>query len=262
MQDNKNRTFFRGQADGLSQPLPRADVGELELGATIENAGSRLAFLRRVYGWMFAAVVATVFGAGIAVKSGVAEAMLSWSFFPRLMLILAWVGGMFAVQKVRHIPTWNVVAFGAYAAFTGFVLSTLIWLAMALAQANGEGGATYLLQAGGLTLASFAGISAYAFFTKRDFSFLRGFLVVGSVVLLGALVIGFFIESTGYHLAISIAGVLLFTGFILFDTQKVLKTYPDNEHVAGAMTLYLDFVNLFIYILRIILIIASGGRRD
>jgi FtsH-binding integral membrane protein len=42
----------------------------------------------------------------------------------------------------------------------------------------------------------------------------------------------------------------------------VLKTYPDNEHVAGAMTLYLDFINLFVHILRIILLIASGGRRD
>lgn len=255
---NPNRTFFRNQTESMSPRFEAGDIGSVPLA----DAGSRLAFLRRVYGWMFAAVVATIFGAGIAVKSGVAESMLTWSFLPRILLVLAWIGGMFLVQRVRHIPTVNVVAFAGYALFTGFVLSTLIWFAMALAKTNGESGATYLLQAGGLTLASFGGISAYAFFTKRDFSFLRGFLVVGSIVMLGALVIGFFVESTAYQLAISIAGVLLFTGFILFDTQKVLKTYPDDEHVAGAMTLYLDFINLFVYILRIILIIASGGRRD
>ncbi len=261
MPDPNPRTFFRSQADGMSQRFPEGDFGDIAA-APMANAGSRLAFLRRVYGWMFAAVVATIFGAGIAVKSGAAEAMLTWSFLPRLLLVFAWIGAMFLVQKVRHIPTVNVVAFAGYSLLTGFVLSTLIWFAMALAHANGEGGATYLLQAGGLTLVSFGSISAYAFFTKRDFSFLRGFLMVGSIVLLGALLIGFFVESTAYQLAISVAGVLLFSGFILFDTQKVLKTYPDNEHVAGAMTLYLDFINLFIYILRIILIIASGGRRD
>jgi FtsH-binding integral membrane protein len=136
MSDPNPRTFFRSQADGMSQRFPDSDFGDIA-NPSVVSAGSRLAFLRRVYGWMFAAVVATVFGAGIAVKSGIAEAMLTWSFLPRLLLVLAWVGGMFLVQKVRHIPTVNVIAFAVYSVFTGFVLSTLIWFAMALAQANG-----------------------------------------------------------------------------------------------------------------------------
>ncbi|MFO0745575.1 MAG: Bax inhibitor-1/YccA family protein [Myxococcota bacterium] len=228
----------------------------------IENANARLAFLRRVYGWMFAGVLATVFGAGIAVKSGIAESMLTWGFLPRILLVVAWMFSAGAVAKVRKTPTWNVVAFASYAAFTGFVLSTIIYLAIWLAERNGANGATYLLQAGGLTLGAFAAISAYAFISKRDFSFMRGFLTVGSVVLLGALLIGFFVESTGYQIAISAAGVLLFSGFVLYDTSRVLKTVPDGEHVAGAMMLYLDFVMLFIYVLRLVLIIAGGGRRS
>src|SRR5690606_23204936 len=119
---------------------------------------------------------------------------------------------------------------------------------------------TYVIQAMVLTLIAFGSISAYAFFTKRDFSFLRGMLVVATVVLLVALVAGFFIESTAFHLIISVFGVLLFAGYTLYDTQKVLRTYPDGEHVAGAMTLFLDFVLLFIYILRLILIHAAGER--
>ena len=90
---------------------------------------------------------------------------------------------------------------------------------------------------------------------------LIGFLTYG-LALLGALIIGMFIESTALQIVISAAGVLLFSGFVLYDTQKVLRTYPDGEHVAGAITLFLDFVMLFVYVLRFILMIVGGGRRD
>jgi len=252
MREPSKRTFFGGTStyDG---PTPAAPI---------ENAESRIAFLRRVYAWMFAGIVATVFGAGIAVKSGFAESMLSWGMLPRLLFVFAWIGGVYLVQKVRHTPTWNVVAFALYGAFTGAVISSLILIAMMMAKAGGSHESAYLLQAGGLTLLAFGSISAYAFLTKRDFSFMRSFLMVGSIVLLGAIVIGLFVQSTAFQIAISAAGVLLFSGFVLYDTQKVMRTYPDGEHVAGAITLFLDFVMLFVYILRFILIIAGGGRRD
>jgi len=251
MREQGKRTFFGGTTyEGPAPAVP------------IEHAEGRVAFLRRVYAWMFAGIVATVFGAGIAIKSGFAESMLSWGVLPRILFVLAWVGGAYLVQKVRHTPTLNVVAFALYGAFTGAVISTLIVVAMFMAKANGSHESAYLLQAGGLTLLAFGAISGYAFFTKRDFSFLRSFLMVGSIVLLGALIIGMFVESTALQIVISAAGVLLFSGFVLYDTQKVLKTYPDGEHVAGAITLFLDFVMLFVYILRFILMIAGGGRRD
>ena len=251
MREQQKRTFFGGTTyDGPAPVVP------------IEHAEGRVAFLRRVYAWMFAGIVATVFGAGIAIKSGFAESMLSWGVLPRLLFVFAWIGGVYLVQKVRHTPTWNVVAFALYGALTGAVISTLILIAMVMAKANGSHESTYLLQAGGLTLLAFGAISGYAFFTKRDFSFMRSFLMVGSVVLLGALIIGMFIESTALQIVISAAGVLLFSGFVLYDTQKVLRTYPDGEHVAGAITLFLDFVMLFVYVLRFILMIVGGGRRD
>lgn len=254
MRQQENRTFF-GRTSTYNGPPPAAPI-------VVETANSRLAFLRRVYGWMFAGIVATVFGAGIAVKAGWAEGMLTMGWMPRILLLVGWIGGAYAVEKVRHTPTWNVVAFALYGAFTGVVISTLILVAMMLAKANGAHAGSYLLQAGGLTLLAFGGISTYAFFTKRDFSFLRGFLFVGTLVLLGALLIGIFVESTALQIAISAAGVLLFSGYVLYDTQQVLRTYPDGEHVAGAMTLFLDFVMLFVYILRFVLMIAGGGRRD
>ncbi len=257
MQDRETKTFFGGTARSQD-----ATLGGLAGAAPIEHTGTRTAFLRRVYGWMFAGILATCFGGAIAVKSGMAESMLSWGWFPRIVLLLTWVFLPAAVMKVRQTPTWNVVAFAGYAAFTGFVLSTIIYLAIFLAERNGSHGGTYLLSAGGLTLAAFGALSAYAWFSKRDFSFLRGMLVVGSVVLLGAVLISFFVASSALFVAISAFGVLLMSGFVLYDTQKVLRTVPDGEHVAGAMTLFLDFVMLFIYVLNLVLAIAGGGRRN
>ena len=248
MQEQRQRAFFGTSTSTLDTPAVSRTVEE------------RLAFLRRVYGWMFAGVLATVIGIAIAVKSGLAMSLLTAGLLPNILLAVVWMGGAYLVQKVRHVETWNVVAFAAYGLFTGIVISNLVLLAMLLATHNGQPESAYILQAGLMTLLTFGGLSAYAFFTKRDFSFLRGMLVVGSFVLLGALIIGFFVESTGFHLVVSGFGVLLFAGFTLYDTQKVLRTYPDGEHVAGAMTLFLDFVLLFVYILRFILMIASGSR--
>ena len=228
--------------------------------AVSRSVSERLAFVRRVYGWMFAGILATIAGVAISVQSGIAESMLGMGLVGHILLVVAWMGAAYLVQKVRHKEGINVIAFGLYGAFTGFVISNIVFVAMILATQNGSAAGTYVMQAGVLTLVAFGSLSAYAFFTRRDFSFLRGMLVVGTVVLLVALVAGFFIEATALHLIISVFGVLLFAGYTLYDTQKVLRTYPDGEHVAGAMTLFLDFVLLFVYILRLILILASGDR--
>ena len=262
MQTRPDRPSFFRSTTRTGGPGSFGGFGQAEpLAAPIERTGAeRVAFLRRVYGWMFAGMIATVFGVAISVKAGIAEGLLTQGFLPSILMFVAWIGLAYVVQRVRHVPTWNVVAFAAYGFFTGIVISSMCYVAILLAQAKGLEDGTFLLQAGGLTLVAFAGLTAYAFFSKRDFSFLRSFLVVGSFVLLGALLIGFFVESTGYHLAISSAGILLMLGFTLYDTQRVLRTYPDGEHVAGAMTLFLDFVMLFVYVLRFVLLLAGGSR--
>src|SRR5512147_167394 len=98
MRQQENRTFFGGTGT-YTGPAPAVPI---------VDAAGRIAFLRRVYAWMFAGVVATVFGAGIAVKSGFAEAMLSWGILSQLLLMFAWIGGAYLVQRVRHVPSWNV----------------------------------------------------------------------------------------------------------------------------------------------------------
>lgn len=224
------------------------------------SVSERLKFLRRVYGWMTAALLLTGVSAMISIESGLVLATMGGGMVTWILTMVAWIGLAWVVQKVRHQPVVNVIAYAAYAAMTGFVISGIVYVAMAFGAATTGSSGTYVLQALGLTTLVFGGLTVYAFTTKRDFSFLRGFLVVATFGLLGAIIISFFVQSTVLGLIISVFGVLLFSGYVLFDTQKILKTYPNNEHVAASVELFTDFVLLFVYILRTILYIAAASQ--
>jgi modulator of FtsH protease len=114
-----------------------------------------------------------------------------------------------------------------------------------------------VLHAFGLATAGFTGLSAYALTTKRDFSALRGFLGMGLFVVIGASVLNLFLGASVLSLAIASVTILLFGGFVLYDTQRMLRE-DDLEPVPAALNLYLNFLNLFLALLRIL----SGGRRD
>lgn len=114
-------------------------------------------------------------------------------------------------------------------------------------------GIQVVYQALGLTILIFGGLTAYVFITKADFSFLRGALFMGLLALIGIGVLGFFINfSFGFSQAITIAGVLLFVGFILYDTSNILHHYHEDQYAVAAVAIYLDFVILFINLLRLL----------
>lgn len=108
-----------------------------------------------------------------------------------------------------------------------------------------------------VTVAAFAGLSAYGYTTTRDLTGMGAFLTMGLFGLLAALVVNLFLGSNTFDFVISIAGVLIFSGLIMFDTQKLKELYTDNVDetnaklaIMGALTLYLDFINLFLFLLR------------
>jgi len=96
------------------------------------------------------------------------------------------------------------------------------------------------------TAVAFVGLTAYTFISRRDFSFLKGFVWTG---LIGLIVLGlsnyFFFESPLVALAGAGIGVVLFSAFILYDTSNILRDYPNNEYISAALTLYLDVFLLF-----------------
>ena len=174
-------------------------------------------------------------------------------------MIVGWIGLAYVAQKVRHVPTWNVLAYAAYALFTGFVISNIVLLAMMFGAATTGNASTYVLMALGSTVLVFGTLTVYAMTTKKDFSFLGGMLWVALVVLIVGGLVNMFVQSLGFGILLASVGVLVFSGFILYDTQKILRTYPSNEHVAASMTLFLNFVLLFVEILRLIILVAAAG---
>lgn len=116
-----------------------------------------------------------------------------------------------------------------------------------------------------VTAAAFAGLSLYGYTTKRDLSAFGTFLVMGLIGLIIASIVNIFLASSALQFVISAAGVLIFAGLTAWDTQKIKEMYweADGAEVAskkaimGALTLYLDFINLFMFMLQFL-----GVRRD
>ena len=142
----------------------------------------------------------------------------------------------------------------AYAALLGVMLSSIF-----LTYTHGSIARTFFISA-----ASFGALSLYGYTTQRDLSPIGSFLVMGLFGLILAMVVNIFLKSTGLDFAISAIGVLIFAGLTAWDTQKIKEMYSANDDgtvsgrksVMGALTLYLDFINLFLFLLRFM-----GDRR-
>lgn len=121
------------------------------------------------------------------------------------------------------------------------------------------GGNSLVLTAFSVTATGFAALSFYAYFSKRDFSFLGGMLTIGLFSLVGFSLVGMFTGGFGggLGLGISVLGVLIFSGYILYDISRYRQGLSDEMIPLAVMCLYLDFINLFLYVLRILGILSS-----
>ena len=141
--------------------------------------------------------------------------------------------------------------FYAFAAVMGVSISSifLVFTGMSIVQ-------TFLV-----TAAAFAGLSLYGYTTKRDISGWGAFLIMGVIGLIVAMVINIFVASAALAFAISVIGVLIFAGLTAYDTQRIKTEYIQHAQTAdsewlgksaimGALSLYLDFINLFMFLLQ------------
>lgn len=111
-----------------------------------------------------------------------------------------------------------------------------------------------------ITAGAFASLSLYGYTTKRNLSALGAFLVIGLVGLLLAMIVNLFVGSQGAEFMISVLGVLIFAGLTAYDTQKIKLMYLESDDysqaqrksIMGALALYLDFINMFLFLLRLI----------
>jgi FtsH-binding integral membrane protein len=114
-----------------------------------------------------------------------------------------------------------------------------------------------IAQTGLLTGSTFAVLTGYAFVSRRDFSAWGGFLTVGLWVLIGTSLLNLFFRNAVADLWIAGVGTLLFSGLLVFDTWRLRNVYGPDEYVPAAIQIYLDLLNLFLFIFRLL-----GGRRD
>jgi len=202
----------------------------------------RMGFIRKVYALFFAA---TLFAIG-GVAAGLSfEPLLRFAYEHPWIMFFIMIGGVFAAQAVRHVRGLNLVALFGFTTLTGVVISPLI--AYVLMRNPGS-----ILAAGLLTVGIFGGLTAYVFVSKKDFSFMRGMLMTGLIVVILAGVVNIFLGASALGFAVAAASLLLFSGFVLYDTSNIIRHYPTNEYVAGALSLYLDAFNIFLALLRLL----------
>jgi len=163
-------------------------------------------------------------------------------FFPTL---IGFFGLLMVVQRLAN-SAWGLLAVFAFTGFLGYTLGPV--LSMYLKLPNGP---QLVGQALGLTSVAFVGLSLYALTTRKDFSFLSGFLVTGFFVLMGAILLNHFTDISGMSLAISVGIVLFACAAILFETSLVISGGETN-YIRATVGLYVSIYNLFSSLLHLL----------
>ena len=178
-----------------------------------------------------------------ALMAGVSMAMGAPYLGP-LVTLAGFFGLIFAVHKTAHSSLGLLFVF-LLTGFMGFTIGPIINAYLSLAN-----GPSLVTSALGTTAAAFVGLSAFAVITRKDFSFLSGFLVVGFFVLMGAVVLSLFFDLSAFSVAISCAFVLFASAAILWQTSAIIHGGETN-YIIATVTLFASFYNLFVSLLHI-----------
>jgi uncharacterized protein len=229
------------------------------------DAGLR-AYMIRVYNYMAAGVALTGVVAWFTFNAAVTESAGRLALTPfgqmiysgpaTIVLFLVTLGLVFAISwRVGSMqPSTAFTLFMVYAGLLGLMLSSIF-----LAYTH-----TSITRVFFISAASFGALSLWGYTTQRDLSAFGSFLIMGLFGLILAMLVNMFLQSSGLEFVISVVGVLVFAGLTAWDTQRIKEMYDPREDgtavgrkaVMGALSLYLDFINLFMFLLRFL-----GDRR-
>ncbi|MEK6981589.1 MAG: Bax inhibitor-1/YccA family protein [Candidatus Micrarchaeota archaeon] len=219
---------------------------------TQEQISETNRFIQKVYAWMF---LGLLISGSIAFYTSTQDWLLTsifgnkLVFYALLIFQLILVGGL--VAFIKKIPSYlGATTFLLYCAITGLTLSVIF----IVFEFNS------IIQVFFIAAGMFGFISVYGYFTKTDLTGLGHILIMGLFGLILLSIVNLFIKNSFADIIISFIGVVIFTGLAAYDTQKIKKTNilgnegTDEDHkeaVMGALTLYLDFVNLFLSLLKL-----------
>jgi len=218
-----------------------------QTGALVRTGEERATLVRRTYSLVLISVLVTMVGVSFALSQ---PALLqAVAQHPILAAIAAFAPLVIAGRMKAAFPM-NI----------GFVLlfnfAMGVWISPAIFF-YGTRQPGLIGQAAVLTIGAFGILTLYAFVSRRDFSAWGGFLMVGLWVLIGTSVLNLFFQNAAVDLWLASVTVLLFSGLLLYDTWRLRNFYGPDEYVGAAVQIYLDLLNMFLAILRIM-----GNRRN
>ena len=167
-----------------------------------------------------------------------------------IVTLVGYFGLLFLTTKLRN-SAWGIASVFGLTGFMGLTLGPILSRYLGL-----PGGSGIVMSAMGLTAIIFMGLSAYVLISKRDFSFMGGFLAIGVLVAFVAGLGAIFFEMTALSMAVSAAFVLLMSGMILFETSNIIRGGETN-YIMATVSLYVTIFNLFTSLLQLLGIIES-----
>jgi modulator of FtsH protease len=209
--------------------------------------------LRNTYWLLALSLLPTVVGAFAGMQVDWRTLYTEHPIATPLLMIAAMFGSLFVVTALRN-SAWGVAALFGFTFICGAVLGPMLTVAAGL-----RNGTQIVALAGGMTAAIFFAMAAIATVSKRDFSMLGKFLMVGVVLLVVASIANMFFLIPAVSLTISAIAVLVFSLLILFDVQRIIRGGETN-YVMATLSLYLDLYNVFVSLLN--LLMAFTGERD
>lgn len=214
----------------------------------VRTGVERAQLVRRTYSLVFISVLVTVVGATYALSN--AWLMQEVVDHPFLTMIAAFVP-LIAAQGARTRFPFNVAMVLLFA----FAMGVMIGPSLI---ARGGFDSALVTQAATITVGAFGILTLYAFVSRRDFSAWGSFFVVGLWVLIATSLLNMFFGNASSSLWLAGGTVLIFSGLLVFDTWRLRNVYGPEDYVVAAVAIYLDLLNMFLAILRIL----GGGRRS
>ena len=218
-----------------------------QTGTLVRTGEERATLVRRTYSLVLVSVLVTVVGASFGLSQP--QLMQSVAQHPFIAFFCALAPLLLATRKKAEFPM-NI---GLVLLFN-FVMGVMISPALFVYGRTQPG---LIGQAAVLTIGAFGILTLYAFVSRRDFSAWGSFLIVGLWVLIGTMFLNFFFPNAMVNLWLASVAVLLFSGLLVFDTWRLRNFYGPDEYVGAAVQIYLDLLNMFMAVLRVL-----GNRRN
>jgi FtsH-binding integral membrane protein len=215
-------------------------------GVLVRTGAERATLVRRTYALVFVGVLSTIASATFALSQ---PALLQAVAVHPWIAMGCFVAPLFLAMRAKDVFPANIGFVLLFTVVAGVYISPVLYV-------YGRAQPGLITQAAMLTIGAFGVLTAYAFVSRRDFSAWGSFFMVGLWVLIGTMVLNMFFRNPAMDLWLAGITVLIFSGLLVFDTWRIRNVYGPDEYVGAAVQIYLDLLNLFLGLLRVL-----GGRR-